>query len=337
MPNRIPAYVLGGGGYVGAEFVRLLIGHPNFEIAAVASNTQSGERVDAAFPHLSGLVGELRFTPLDEVVLQAGLAGQAAVFCALPHGEARCVLEPLSTKPDIHIVDTSTDFREATARKKGALNSPFDFGLPDLTPSTSHQHVAHPGCFATGVSLACAPLVQLGLVQNPRITAFAVTGSTGSGRQPKPGTHHPDRHGGLWAYEPLKHRHTPEIEYLAGAGKRLDLSFVPHSGPFARGIHSTIVADLQPGSDPEAILKLISEFYKDSPFIRLSNKLPSVKDVEGSNRCHLGVAIEGDKIVVTSVIDNLVKGAAGGAIQWMNRLFDLPQEAGLMTPAWGWA
>ena len=168
-----------------------------------------------------------------------------------------------------------------------------------------------------------------------------ITGSTGAGRTPIATTHHPERHSNLFAYNPLQHRHAPEVVQICRelTGVAPDLHFVPHSGPFARGIHMTLQGQLAPAADrPTSCGRPSRSFYAGQEFVRVVDGTPRVKDVAGSNYCHIGVATSGDgrSFVVLVAIDNLVKGAAGGAVQWMNRLLGLPESAGLTAPALGW-
>ncbi len=165
-----------------------------------------------------------------------------------------------------------------------------------------------------------------------------VTGSTGSGRQPVAGTHHPQRHSDLYSYNALAHRHTPEITALALAatGTQADFAFVPHSGPFARGIHVTVQATLQESMSTHELVHALREYYDQSVFVRVSGEMPRIKDVVASNFAELSGVSNGRTVAVMCAIDNLTKGAAGGAVQWMNRMFGHEETAGLMAPAPGW-
>ena len=198
-------------------------------------------------------------------------------------------------------------------------------------------HIGHPGCFATASSLAAIPLLQSQLSE-AEIFISGITGSTGSGKSPQAGTHHPERHSNLYAYKPLAHRHAPEVAalILATSGRDSRVHFVPHSGPFARGIHVTLQAKALAGVTDQQLRDVYERAYADAPFVRVIDGTPRLKDVVAGNECHIGVATDGDSIVVFAAIDNLVKGAAGGAVQWMNRLWNLPETAGLTTPAPGW-
>jgi N-acetyl-gamma-glutamyl-phosphate reductase common form len=201
----------------------------------------------------------------------------------------------------------------------------------------STPHVAHPGCFSTAVLLASVPLLKLGFVE-PRLFVAGVTGSTGSGRTPTAGTHHPQRHSDFYAYNPLTHRHTPEIAALARAASDVaaEFNFVPHSGPFARGIHVTVQARATRPIKTAELVAALEEFYRGQPFVRVTAELPHVKYVAGSNYAYLSGAANGETVAVMSVIDNLVKGAAGGAIQWLNRTQGFEETTGLTAPAAGW-
>jgi N-acetyl-gamma-glutamyl-phosphate reductase len=165
-----------------------------------------------------------------------------------------------------------------------------------------------------------------------------ITGSTGSGKLPQAGTHHPERHSNLYAYKPLEHRHAPEVVALAQAasGTQAKLNFVPHSGPFARGIHVTLQAPAAADATGNSLRAAFDTAYHDTPFVDVVDGTPKLKNVVASNRCQIGTSISDGTIVVMSVIDNLVKGAAGGSVQWMNRLWGLPEESGLLAPAPAW-
>ncbi len=352
MSRRIPAVVLGAGGYVGAELLRLIAAHPNFELAAAVSDSGAGSPVSAVFPHLADACGEQAFVGRDGWAdsLQAG--SELALFSAAPHGASAAViagaLEDAEKKAiSVHVVDSSADFRYADAQAyrdvygvehgAPALLSRFSCALPEHTSTVETPHIGHPGCFATAALLAAVPLVSSGLTE-AEIFVTGVTGSTGSGKLPQPGTHHPQRNSNLYAYKPLAHRHSPEIAGLceAASGRRTRVHFVPHSGPCARGIHVTLQARAREAVSEDAVRAVFEHAYKDAPFVSVIAGTPRLKDVVASNFSRIGVAADGDTVVVMSVIDNLVKGAAGGAVQWMNRLYKLPETAGLTACAPGW-
>jgi N-acetyl-gamma-glutamyl-phosphate reductase len=352
MNRAIPAIVLGASGYVGGEFLRLLALHPVFELAAAVSDSRKGERIGDAFPHLGPVYGERRFAAQDDWPADIDVSQGIALFSAAPHGtSAKLVAGAIAATAAhggvAHVVDASADFRYADAagfqavygEAHGAphLLPQFSSGVPEHVTGTPTPHVGHPGCFATAMLLAAVPLLASDL-SDGEFFVSGVTGSTGSGRIPQPGTHHPDRHDNLYAYKPLEHRHVPEVEGLAerATGRRPVLRFVPHSGPFARGIHVTLQARLKPGVTAADLRRAYETAYGDTPFVELVSGAPRLKDIVASNRAQIGVTARDGGGVVLCVIDNLVKGAAGGAIQWMNRLFGLPETTGLTAPAPAW-
>ncbi len=352
MSAPTPAVVLGGTGYVAGELLRLIAGHPNLELLAVMSEGSPGEPVAGAFPHLVSAYPETRFSTLGEVLRLLAEAPAAAVFSAAPHGASAGLVEAVLGETAragtrARVVDISADFRypsaEAYARVYGHAHraaahlKDFTCALPEHLAELRTPHVGHPGCFATAVLLAAVPLLALGIVE-PTLFASGVTGSTGSGRKPVEGTHHPLRHGDLYGYNVLAHRHAPEIVACARAATGVDaeLAFVPHSGPFARGIHVTVQARLTRALDGAEARGALKEYYARAPFVRVSERAPHVKEVAASNFAHLSAAANGRTIAVMCAIDNLVKGAAGGAVQWMNRMLGLAETAGLSQPAPGW-
>ena len=245
------------------------------------------------------------------------------------------------------MVDISADFRYATPDGYAAVYNQahgaprrmaqFTCALPEHLDKLSTPHVGHPGCFATAILLASVPLLAAGLI-TPTLFVSAVTGSTGSGRRPVEATHHPLRHGDLYSYSALAHRHLPEVTACARAasGIEAEFAFIPHSGPFARGIHVTLQAALKRALDTEGLLAVLRAFYAHAPFVRVTDHAPRIKDVATSNYAHLSAVVRGNTLGVLCAIDNLNKGAAGGAIQWMNRMFGLPETTGLSAPAPGW-
>ena len=352
MTERAPAIVLGGTGYVAGELLRLLAGHPRLAVAAILSDSQPGAAVAAAFPHLRGAYPELKFSGLDEIESLLRRTPRSALFSAAPHGVAAGIIDRLLTAAETagtqtHCVDISADFRYASADAyesvyKHAHGAPsrirqFTCAVPEHLSRSPTPHVSHPGCFATATLLASVPLLALGLTDT-RLFVTGITGSTGSGRRPSEGTHHPQRHSDLYSYGALSHQHVPEIAACAkiATGVAAEFNFVPHSGPFARGIHVTVQASLvKPISSAEA-QEALAAFYKDCRFVRVVDSAPRVKDVATSNYSNLSAVTNGTSIAVMSVLDNLNKGAAGGAVQWMNRLLGLDESLGLLAPAPGW-
>jgi N-acetyl-gamma-glutamyl-phosphate reductase len=352
MSARTPAIVLGGTGYVAGELLRLLASHPYFDLAAVASDSQPDEPVAKFFRHLQPVLPHLRFASHDEILEYVTANPTTAVFSAAPHGVSAALIDRLLTAAEqadtqARVVDISADFRYASvdafeAVYKHAHGAPdriseFTCAVPEHLNALATPHVAHPGCFATAVLLASVPLLSLGLVE-PRLFVSGVTGSTGSGRQPVAGTHHPQRHSDMYSYNVLAHRHTPEITALAlaASGTQADFAFVPHSGPFARGIHVTVQATLQEPMSTHELVHALREYYDQSVFVRVSGEMPRLKDVVASNFAEISGVSNGRTVAVMCAIDNLTKGAAGGAVQWMNRMFGHEETAGLMASAPGW-
>ena len=352
MSAPVPAIVLGGTGYVAGELLRLLAGHPYLPVAAVLSDSQSGGSVEGAFPHLAGCYPGLAFSGREDLARLLGESPSTAVLCAAPHGAAAPLLDELLAAGEragcaVKVVDVSADFRFAEGDAYAAVyghahGAPgrlpeFQCALPEHLAATPAGHVGHPGCFVTATLLAAVPLLKLGLVE-PRLSVVAVTGSTGAGRKPTDTTHHPARRSNLFAYSPLAHRHEPEMRALAAAasGVEAEIFFTPQSGPFARGIYATLQGRLVRPMETEEVRRALAGFYAGAPFVDVLADPPRLQDVVGTNRARLSAAVSGDHLVVFSAIDNLVKGAAGGAIQWMNRLLGFPETSGLKGPGVGW-
>jgi N-acetyl-gamma-glutamyl-phosphate reductase len=348
----IQAVVLGASGYVGGELLRLISGHPEFELAAAVSDSCAGKPVAETFGHLSSALAGVDFVARADWLAGIAEGSKVALFSAAPHGASAEIIAAALGAAEarnlvMHVVDSSADFRyseqSAWEAVYGAthgapeLLEQFSCAVPEHLDTVSTPHIGHPGCFATATLLAAVPLMQSGLT-DAEIFVSGVTGSTGSGRSPQAGTHHPERNSNLYAYKPLGHRHSPEVAGLATAasGRDTTVHFVPHSGPFARGIHITLQAKAKSPVSEDQLRDVYTAAYKNCPFVEVVSATPKLKSVVASNLCQIGVATDGDSVVVMSAIDNLVKGAAGGSIQWMNRLWDLPETTGLMAAAPGW-
>ncbi|MEL6199090.1 MAG: N-acetyl-gamma-glutamyl-phosphate reductase [Pseudomonadota bacterium] len=351
MTERTPCIVLGATGYVGGELLRLVAGHPGLELHAATSDRQAGTAIADQFPHLASHI-DSNFVSTDDAMATLAARQSAAVFSAAPHGAAAATIAATldaaeAAGTSVHIVDASADFRYADADAYAAVyghahGAPerlpqFVSAVPEHLNETPAKHVGHPGCFATAMQLAIVPLLKHGR-SKPEFVATGITGATGSGKMPTATTHLPERHANLFAYKPLSHRHAPEVvaHVAAATGTTPALHFVPHSGPFARGIHMTVVAPATAACNEAALREAFAGYYASAPFIRVVDGMPRLKSVVGSNFAHIGVATANDTVCVTVVIDNLVKGAAGGAVQWMNRLLGLDETAGLMQSAAGW-
>jgi len=352
MSERVPAVILGGTGYVAGELLRLTLGHPRLALAAIASDSQPGEPVARAFPHLAAACGNLRYVSIADATAVAARHPRSAVLAAAPHGVSHTLIDGLlaaasAAGANPSVVDISADYRFADlAEYERVYRHPhgaparvkeFTCAVPEHLDRAPTPHVAHPGCFVTASLLAVVPLLKLGLADGPLFVS-AVTGSTGAGRSPVPGTHHPLRHSDLYSYSALAHRHGAELNALARAAASRDgqVAFVPHSGPFARGIHATVQARLAAPLDSAAAIDALRGFYAGRPFVRVLDEPPRMKDVVASNYAYLSAATDGRTIAVMSVVDNLVKGAAGGAVQWMNRLLGFDETDGLTATAPGW-
>ncbi len=352
MSDTIQAVVLGATGYVGGELLRLIAAHPDLRLAAAVSESRSGNPIIETFPHLSGLYGDTQFSSHADWLAGIADGSRLALFSAAPHGASAALIADALQRAaaknlQVHVVDSSADFRytdqseyeSVYGGKHGApdLLDQFYSAVPEHATGNAAAHVGHPGCFATAILLATVPLMQSGLTA-AEVFVAATTGSTGSGRSPQAGTHHPERHSNTYAYKPLSHRHAPEIARLceAASGRVSKINFVPHSGPFARGIYATVQAKLTATTSVQELRDIYASAYADAPFVQLVSGTPKLKNVVASNYCHIGVAVEDGTVVVMSALDNLVKGAAGGAVQWMNRLWQLPETAGLQTAAPGW-
>jgi N-acetyl-gamma-glutamyl-phosphate reductase len=349
--TTIPTIVLGGSGYVAGEFLRLIASHPRLALGGVVSSSQAGEPVAKTFPHLTPTFPTEQFVSLEAVIDRLNTAPKWLLLSAAPHGAAAGLIDKLLTAAsaagvELVVVDASADFRftEAAAyaevygheHSAPARLSEFTCAVPEHLATIDTPHAAHPGCFATTMLLGMVPLASLGVADEFFVSA--VTGSTGAGRTPRDTTHHPLRQSNLFAYQALKHRHDPEVRALvkAATGRDVKLGFVPHSGPFARGIHATIFVHAKERLSQAQVNEALREFYKHAAFVRVDAEPPKMKDIAATNYAALHAIVQGDTIVVCSVTDNLLKGAAGGSMQWANRLLGFPESMGLTAPAAGW-
>ncbi len=350
--SSVPTIVLGGTGYVAGELLRLIALHPRLELAGIMSDGSPGEPVAAAFPHLASAYPDATFKSQAQIEQLLQQERQPALLAAAPHGVSAALIDRLLTCAEQagnapRVVDISADFRFVSASAYEAVYrhphgaptrlAQFSCAVPEHLATLKTPHVAHPGCLSTATLLAAVPLLALNLIE-PQLFVAAITGSTGSGRKPTEGTHHPTRHSDLHTYSALAHRHAPEIAACAhsASGVAANVAFVPHSGPFARGIHATVQAVLKKPLDSANLNAQLRDYYAHSPFVQVSERAPHVKEIVASNYARLSAASDGRTAVVMSVIDNLTKGAAGGAVQWLNRLLGFAEDTGLTAPAAGW-
>ncbi|TNE90189.1 MAG: N-acetyl-gamma-glutamyl-phosphate reductase [Deltaproteobacteria bacterium] len=305
--------VVGATGFVGAEVVRRVLAHRQLTLTAVTSQSTAGKRLADVHPALEGLT-DLVLEPFDG----AKLSKLDAVVLATPHGAAAPLVAELAGSP--LIVDCSRDHRHAEGWTYGMV----EYASEALATSS---RIAVPGCFATAMALAGAPLVAAGVIEGPA-RVVAATGSTGSGVKPSAGTHHPTRFANLKAYKVLSHQHVPEVvAFWNTLGDAPKLDFVPISAPIDRGILATLLVTVKPGTHAESI---VADFAAKHPHIRLRTGSPELRFVRGTSFCDLSVSQDEDTVAVLSAIDNLGKGAAGQALQCLDLALGLAPST--LTP-----
>lgn len=335
--KKIKIGIYGGSGYGGSELLRILLFHPNAEVVFVTGNEHAGKLVSEVHRNLTSLT-DLRFVAITDDLNSLGDIDLA--FFGLPHGQA---LELVPRLPSgVRAIDLSGDFRiddpavfETFYKKKhaGDLQRRFVYGLTEANREaiSGAEYIANPGCFATATTLGLSPLIAKNLVTG-KLIVDAKTGSSGSGAKPAANTHHPQRVNSFYAYKPFTHQHVPEIEqHLRSLGK-LDkpLVFMTHSLPVSRGIFATCYAELEHDLSTGELTGIFREFYRDAFFIRVVDGSPDINWVKNTNFCDISVHVSGRNAVVFSAIDNLVKGAAGQAVQNMNLMFGLEEKTGLV-------
>ena len=315
----IKAGIIGGAGYTAGELLRLLLNHPDVEIKWVNSSSNAGNKV--ANVH-QGLIGETDLvftdqTPWEEIDV---------LFCCTPHGETRKFMESHEVPQELRIIDLSTDYRIEDGTHE------FVYGLPELNRKRivrGATRVANPGCFATAIQLALLPLAK-NLMLNSDIHVTAITGSTGAGVKPSATSHFSWRNDNVSIYKPFKHQHLAEIKQSLKSLQNsfnADINFIPVRGCFSRGIMAIVYMDCP--IELDEIKKLYEEYYDDHNFTFVPDKAPALKDVVNTNKCILHLEKVEGKLLITSVIDNLVKGASGQAVHNMNLLFGLHERVGL--------
>lgn len=320
----IKAGIIGGSGYTGGELIRILLNHPAAEIDFVYSTTRAGKKVTTAHPDILGTT-DLEFT--GNVNLNVNV-----VFLCLGHGNSTAFLKEHSFSTDTIIIDLSNDFRlVADANFDGKQ---FVYGLPELNKSEieNAKYIANPGCFATAIQLALLPLAKANLLEN-EVHINAVTGSTGAGVSPSATSHFSWRNNNVSWYKPFTHQHLGEInESLHSLQENTgNLFFMPNRGNFTRGILATSYTKFD-GDLSEAKV-LYQDFYKDAVFTQISDEPINLKQVVNTNQCHIHLHKHDDLLLVTSAIDNLLKGASGQAVQNMNLILGLEENLGLNLKA----
>ena len=310
--------IIGGAGYTAGELLRLLLGHPEVEIKFVHSTSNASNRITDVH---AGLLGEtdLVFTdqmPFEEIDL--------LYFCTA-HGDTRKFLESTQLPDELKVIDLSMDYRIKSNEHD------FIYGLPELNrrATCKSRYVANPGCFATCIELGLLPLAKEHLLKGD-ISVNAITGSTGAGVKPSTTTHFSWRNNNMSVYKPFTHQHLPEILQSV---KQLqpdfdgEIDFIPYRGDFPRGIFTTIV--LKCDLDIETVYKLYESYYERDSFTHIVNKPLDLKQVVNTNKCLIHIEKHGNKLLITSIIDNLLKGASGQAVHNMNLLFGLEETVGL--------
>lgn len=330
--------ILGAAGYTGGELIRILLNHPEAEIVFANSESNAGNLISDVH---EGLIGDtdLCFTdqmPFDKVDV---------VFFCFGHGKSEAFLKEHTIPDNVKIIDLAQDFRI-----KG--NHDYVYGLPEIYRSeiSACKHLANPGCFATCIQEGLLPLAKAGLLTHD-VAVNAITGSTGAGQKPGANTHFSWRNNNFSVYKLFTHQHLHEICQTlndlrpASAPRAVDtldegydadgitIDFIPYRGDFARGIFCTEVVTCDKAPDPDAVVELYKNFFKDAAFTHYSDKPLDLKQVVNTNKALVHVEVFGKKIVVTSIIDNLLKGAVGQAVQNMNIMFGLDEKAGLNLKA----
>lgn len=318
----IKAGIIGGAGYTAGELIRILINHPQVELVFVNSTSNAGNRMTDVH---GGLLGEMdmRFTdqlPYEKI--------DVLFFCTA-HGDTKKFMETNDVPKHLKIIDLSTDYRHK------AEGNDFVYGLPELNKEEIKKaaHIANPGCFATSIQLGLLPLAKAGLLTS-EVHVNAITGSTGAGVKPSATSHFSWRENNISVYKAFEHQHLTEIKQSLNQLQHdfeKDINFIPVRGNFTRGIFATIYLNYD-GTQEEAE-KLYADFYNDSPFTVVTDKNPDLKQVVNTNKCVLHLEKHGNKLLILSCIDNLVKGASGQAVHNMNIMFGLDETEGLKLKA----
>ncbi len=323
MQKKIKVGIVGAAGYTGGELIRLLIHHPNTELVFANSKSNFGKKIVDVHTDLLGDT-EMEFSEQ----LNSNID---VLFLCLGHGASKKFLAENEIPTSIKIIDLSQDFR-IQSPTSNLQHLEFIYGLPEVNReriSSSNYHIANPGCFATCIQLAMLPLASAGLIKN-EVHVSATTGSTGAGQSLSETSHFSWRNNNLSTYKNFEHQHLAEINQSI---KQLqndfdkEINFIPHRGNFTRGIFATVYTECNLSENDT--LKLYENYYASHPFVHISKKNIDLKQVVNTNKCLLFIEKKQNKIIVTSIIDNLLKGASGQAVQNMNLVFGLEETAGL--------
>ncbi|MGQ4272747.1 N-acetyl-gamma-glutamyl-phosphate reductase [Terrihabitans sp. B22-R8] len=345
--QKLKVGVFGASGYTGAELVRLLLQHPNVEIAALTADRKAGQTMAAVFPQFCG-----RELPTLTTIHDVDRGSLDAVFCALPHGTTQHVIADLMMAlPNVRIIDLSADFRltDPAAYKEwyGHNHEALDQQAEAVYGVTEHYRdavaktrlVANPGCHSTTAILPLVPLLKAGLLDVGSIVIDSKTGMSGAGRGANEAMLFSEVSEGLHAYGVGKHRHTAELdqEFSKAAGREVQASFTPHLAPMIRGIYATIYVRMEGGATAEDLHRALADSYSGEAFVHVLpfGQVPQSRHVRGSNNCQIGVVADrvSGRAVVISTLDNLLKGASGQAVQNFNVMFGFPETTALGT--WG--
>ncbi|MHB1277201.1 MAG: N-acetyl-gamma-glutamyl-phosphate reductase [Bacteroidia bacterium] len=321
---KIKAGIAGAAGYTGGELIRILLAHPRVELVSAMSKSAAGQKYYTVHADMLGR---------SEACFDAQLAEDIDVlFLCLGHGESRNFLEKYPQPGSRCIIDLSTDFRHKA--QNAFANRNFIYGLPEINRAglRGAKSIANPGCFATAIQLALLPLTQ-NKDLNKEVHIQALTGSTGAGQSLSAGTHFTWRHNNVSVYKAFTHQHLTEITENLKAlnGTEPTLHFIPQRGGFTRGIFASI--QMECSLDPDELMELYQNYYKEHPFTRIAPFEVDMKQVVNTNFCYLQLIRQGDQLVLISVIDNLLKGASGQAVQNMNLAFGLEETMGLQLKA----
>lgn len=318
----IKAGIIGGAGYTAGELIRLLINHPQVELVFVNSTSNAGNKLTDVH---GGLLGETEMTFTDQLPYKE----IDVLFFCTAHGDTKKFLDSNNVPENLKIIDLSTDYRKESPEHE------FVYGLPELNRERikKAKRIANPGCFATAIQLALLPLAKAQLL-NTEVHVNAITGSTGAGVKPSATSHFSWRENNISVYKAFEHQHLGEIRQSLNQLQNSfseDINFIPVRGNFTRGIFASIYLNFA-GTEEDAV-KLYKDFYKDSPFVIITDKNPDLKQVVNTNKCVLYVEKHGNKLLILSCIDNLVKGASGQAVHNLNLIFGLEETEGLKLKA----